>query len=264
MHSLGITEDQKQQYQQEGFMVIEKALDNRMLDFTRRHCDAAVQMIEERLRGEGKTEDGINLLGKRYFISHYTERRPELFETVFNDVTAEICRATIGPDAWLHTEQFVVKYPDEGGRFAWHQDGGYTIYRGEGAEHRPYVTCWIALDDVSDANGTLRILPAPRAGTRELKEHVWVEKEGNMVGYHGDDPGDPIEMPAGSIAVFASTTFHRSGPNRTDRPRRGYFVAFSPEIIMNRNPEKGPWGRGIAFMQGERRVDPFQNTDMIL
>ena len=42
-----------------------------------------------------------------------------------------------------------------------------------------------------------------------------------MVGYFGDDPGDPVIVPAGSIACFSSTLFSRSGINATDRMRRG-------------------------------------------
>jgi ectoine hydroxylase-related dioxygenase (phytanoyl-CoA dioxygenase family) len=148
-------------------MVLDSVLDPGMLDFIRQYCDRAVLETESRMRAEGKTQDGINLLGSRYFISHFTRQYPPLFRAIFNDTMAEICRQTIGPDAYLHNEQFVVKLSGEEGKFAWHQDGGYTIDKGEGAPHRPYVTCWIPLDDVSDANGTVRILPYSRAGTRD-------------------------------------------------------------------------------------------------
>ena len=54
-----------------------------------------------------------------------------------------------------------------------------------------------------------------------------------MVGYFGDDPGDPVTVPAGSIACFSSTLFHRSGPNTTDRIRRTYVAQYSSEPILN-------------------------------
>jgi hypothetical protein len=48
------------------------------------------------------------------------------------------------------------------------------------------------------------------AGTRNVVEHVRDEETNNLVGYFGDDPGDPVIVPAGSIACFSTTVFHRS------------------------------------------------------
>ena len=82
---------------------------------------------------------------------------------------------------------------------------------------RRYLTCWIALDDVSEANGTVYLLPYERAGTRDVVVHVRDEETNDMIGYFGDDAGDPVVVPAGSIACFSSTVFHRSGPNTTEQ-----------------------------------------------
>ena len=40
-------------------------------------------------------------------------------------------------------------------------------------------------------------------------------------------------VPAGSIACFSSTLFHRSGPNTTDRVRRVYVAQYSAEPILS-------------------------------
>ena len=52
-----------------------------------------------------------------------------------------------------------------------------------------------------------------RAGHEAKVKHVKDEATNDMVGYFGDDPGIPVIAPAGSIAVFSSTSFHRSGLN---------------------------------------------------
>jgi hypothetical protein len=36
-------------------------------------------------------------------------------------------------------------------------------------------------------------------------EHVRDKQSNDLVGYFGDDPGDPVIVPAGSIACFSST-----------------------------------------------------------
>jgi ectoine hydroxylase-related dioxygenase (phytanoyl-CoA dioxygenase family) len=76
------------------------------------------------------------------------------------------------------------------------------------------------------------MLPYSRAGTKTRVDHVKDEKTNDMVGYHGDDPGEPVICPAGSIAVFSSTCFHRSGFNRTPKPRRVYLAQYSPAAIL--------------------------------
>ena len=53
------------------------------------------------------------------------------------------------------------------------------------------------------------------------------------MGYFGVDPGDPVIVPAGSIACFSSTLFHRSGPNTTDHVRRVYLAQYSTEPILD-------------------------------
>jgi ectoine hydroxylase-related dioxygenase (phytanoyl-CoA dioxygenase family) len=123
-----------------------------------------------------------------------------------------------------------VKSAERGMRFGWHQDSGFIGY-----PHPPYLTCWIALDDVSEANGTVYLLPYARAGTRDVVAHVRDEETNDMIGYFGTDPGDPVIVRAGSIACFSSTVFHRSGPNTTDHVRRVYVAQYSVEPVLSKD-----------------------------
>mgnify|MGYP001798179839 CR=1 FL=1 len=88
---------------------------------------------------------------------------------LFSDLMANICRATIGDPAWLFWEQYVVKSADVGMKFAWHQDSGYLKNMLPGYT-KPYLTCWCALDDVDEHNGTITVLPFSRAGPQEVPE----------------------------------------------------------------------------------------------
>jgi ectoine hydroxylase-related dioxygenase (phytanoyl-CoA dioxygenase family) len=75
-----------------------------------------------------------------------------------------------------------------------------------------------AIDDFTAANGATEVIPG---------SHRW-----------GDDPPPadvalvPVEMPAGSVVVFAGTLLHRGGANTTDRPR----LAITPQYCE-------PWAR---------------------
>ena len=71
---------------------------------------------------------------------------------------ADVTRQLLGPDVWLFWEQYVIKGADKGGitKFSWHQDSGYVHWK-----NKPYLTCWITLDDVTEENGTVYLLPFP-------------------------------------------------------------------------------------------------------
>jgi ectoine hydroxylase-related dioxygenase (phytanoyl-CoA dioxygenase family) len=88
---------------------------------------------------------------------------------------------------------------------------------------------------MTEANGTVYLLPYSRAGTRDVVGHAREEESNDLVGYFGNDPGDPVIVPAGSIVCFSSTLFHRSGPNTTDRVRRVYVAQYSAEPILNKD-----------------------------
>jgi ectoine hydroxylase-related dioxygenase (phytanoyl-CoA dioxygenase family) len=118
-------------------------------------------------------------------------------------------------------------------KFGWHQDSGYVGY-----PHKPYLTCWCTLDDVNEENGSVYILPYSRAGVREIVKHSREEGTNDLIGYFGDDPGLPVIAPAGSIAVFSSVCFHRSGPNRTSKMRRIYLPQYSAEPILSEDGAK--------------------------
>ena len=131
-------------------------------------------------------------------------------------------RACLGGDSFLFNEQFVVKGAGTGASFAWHQDGAYV-----GFDHRPYLTVWIALDDTTEENGCVYLLPRDLDAQPGLDPHEWQEASRELNGYSGDDPGRPMTCRAGTVVAFSSLTLHRSGDNRTDTPRRAYVCQYS-------------------------------------
>jgi ectoine hydroxylase-related dioxygenase (phytanoyl-CoA dioxygenase family) len=90
-------------------------------------------------------------------------------------------------------------------------------------------------------------------GSRLRFSFVLTLPTNDLVGYHGDDRGDIVEVPAGSAAVFSSFTLHRSGVNTTDRMRRVYLIQFSPEVILKADGS-GPVAGAEPFPHQGRRV----------
>ena len=222
-----VTDQHRLQYERDGFFLLHSVIPEKDLEMLRSECASLVG--EQDAEMDRLKTDKLNLSRRnsRYFVFLAYKTRPQLGAFIFSDLMEEICRATIGDTAYLFWEQFVVKGTDKkGAEFGWHQDSGYVDH-----PHKPYVNAWVALDDMTIHNGTVSMLSYEKAGTRVKVEHKPDTKSGDRIGYFGTDPGVPAVMKAGSIAVFSSVCFHRSGANNTPKMRRAYAVQFSPEIV---------------------------------
>lgn len=224
-----ITDRHRKSYRDQGFFVLEEAVPLKQLELLRSTCDRLVAEQDAEMDRLGSAELNLSRRGSRYFVFLAFKEHPELGDVIFNDLMADLCRATVGPNAMLFWEQFVVKGSSNATKstFAWHQDAGYV----DGLPVPPYVNAWVALDDVTEENGTVYLLPYEAAGTRDRVQHEIDESSGDRIGYFGDHPGIPVVAPAGSIAVFSSTTFHRSGPNTSGQPRRAYALQFAADVV---------------------------------
>jgi ectoine hydroxylase-related dioxygenase (phytanoyl-CoA dioxygenase family) len=223
-----ISEELRRRFVDEGYFVLESVIPEEHLDALRNECQRFIDKRDAEMDAAGTDVIDLDQRGRRYFVNDCSLESPKLRRFLSSDVMAEICRATLGANAYLFNDQYVVKGADPQTRFSWHQDSGYIPYA-----HRPYLTCWCALDDVNEANGAVYLLPYSRAGTRDVIEHRKDDNSNDLIGYSGDDPGDPIVVPAGSIACFSSTVLHRSGPNTTSRMRRVYVAQYTAEPILS-------------------------------
>jgi ectoine hydroxylase-related dioxygenase (phytanoyl-CoA dioxygenase family) len=90
-------------------------------------------------------------------------------------------------------------------------------------------------------------------GIRTIVEHIRDNETGDKTGYFGTEPGVAAVVPAGSLIVFSSVTFHRSGANTTDRMRRAYVTQYSPEPIYKPNTNE-LMHLGVPFLENGRRL----------
>lgn len=246
-----VTQQMREQYETDGYFILERALSDEQLELLRSGAAYSIEKADREMDAAGVDRLKLNARGKRYFNEMIYRDRPELRQFLFSDTMAEICRATLGDQAYLFWEQYVIKAADPvDSAFAWHQDSGYVH-----EEHKPYLTAWIALDDVTEENGSVYLLPYTRSGIRSYVKHIQDEKTNDRVCYFGSDPGLPVVAPAGSIVCFSSVVMHRSGSNMTDRLRRVYLAQYSGEIIMTKDGSR-PWGSFEQFLHdGDKILD---------
>ena len=232
-------------FHRRGFCVIERVMSEEPLNAARAAADALVDAANRdhpyppSFLREGEAYTAISKAGSRLFFSNRCEHFPLLERFIKGELLSAIASDLIGPDVYLFNEQVVVKAPQLGDSFAWHQDSGYIRF-----EHKPYLTLWCALDDSTRDNGTVFIIPRDIRQDTTVNPHQWDTAGANLVGYFGDEAGELVEVSAGSVVAFSSVTLHRTGANRTDRSRRALVCQYTAEPLLR--PDTGrPHNRAV-------------------
>lgn len=224
-------------YHRDGYVVLPSALGAEELEALRFECERRLTSLVATMDAVGAQTLGLSHRDTRYFLHAPLEESPFLQEFLFEGTMVDVAASLIGPIVLFFLDLFVVKPPEVGLPMAWHQDGGYVM----GHPHDPYVSLWVALDDMTADNGALWVLPRDRqpvpdgSDGRAPVPHGKDRSTNDLVGYDGPDPGELLEVPAGSIVAMASTTFHRTGENRSSRPRRAFLASYSPTPITTRD-----------------------------
>ena len=223
--------EQSRLFADQGYAVFPGALAGNALALLRAQCDSFVAREDARMDAAGVDTIGISHRGKRYFANECQRVVPELRSVLFSRAMADICRAALGGTAYFFFDQYVVKGPEGGLPFAWHQDSGYVVDNGGPPDHAPYLTCWCPLDDSTEENGTVRLIPGSHR--RGIVPHDRQAGTNDLVGAPADAEGIVIEARAGDVVAFSSLTLHATGANRSNRPRRVYLAQYTPEAMLN-------------------------------
>src|SRR5476651_1691811 len=144
-----VTREHIRQFEENGYFILEKIVQDEHLEILRDSARIFMDKLHAEMDRTGTDVIGITHRNKRYFISNRYKESDRVKEVLFSELMAEICRATLGPEVFLFNEQYVLKCAEVGMKFGWHQDSGYI-----GHPHKPYLSCWCALDDVNLENGT--------------------------------------------------------------------------------------------------------------
>lgn len=77
---------------------------------------------------------------------------------------------------------------------------------------------------------------------------------GATTGYFGSDPGEILQVPAGTAVIFSALTLHGSGDNLSAAPRRALNLAFGQGLAENQNG-MGRANTRVPFLVGGEVVD---------
>lgn len=151
----------------------------------------------------------------------------EFFEFATDPALLDIVEQLIGPDIVLWASAVFCKPAATGLEVPWHQDGQYWPIR-----PRATVTAWIALDEVGEDNGCMRVIP----GSHLLGDfsHDVSDREDLVLNNVVNDPRldlstvRNIELAPGQFSLHDANLVHGSLPNRSGRRRAGYAIRYMP------------------------------------
>jgi ectoine hydroxylase-related dioxygenase (phytanoyl-CoA dioxygenase family) len=176
--------------------------------------DSATGLYEDLVRREGFSGPSL-----RYRKLEKLELDPLFFALVRSRAFERVARALVpGPVALYRAVLF--NKAAEGGTFLpFHQDGG----RMWGLDRDPTLQLWTALDDAGPLAGCLEIVPGSHVGGLATPLGG-VVPEARVAAEDADRHAEKVFAEAGEVILLHNHVWHRSGVNRTSRPRRAVTV----------------------------------------
>lgn len=151
----------------------------------------------------------------------------------------------LGPDLLIWRSNFQEKRVGDPG-VPWHQDAAYF-----GLQPAVMVSAWIAIDEATEANGCLRVVPGSHHALWRHRHDPSAEAFARAL---DDDAVDlakavPFCLKPGEFVLFNELTVHGSEANRTDRRRLGLTPRITVPFV--RVPSLADGGRrAVAMVRG--------------
>jgi len=221
-----LSDQQVEFYRQNGYLAGVPVLDSRQVDVLRAELEG---LFDPRHPGHE--------LFHEYHSNESSDPNTVLFHALgawriaagFHDLlwnpafTVPASQLLGGPVRFWH-DQLFCKPARHGGVVAWHQDYSYWTR----TKPMAHLTCWIALDDATRANGCVNYVPGSHrwellaitglAGGMDAVQSVLSDQQKQQF------KPLPVEVRRGCAAFHHPLMVHGSFENRTDRPRRAAVI----------------------------------------
>lgn len=228
-------------YRNDGYVIVEGALDE---DLMRRAITLAKQN-PDLLAGAHATRDAE---GKATLLDIYNELGSDPFSAIVaSEQLVGVVEQLLGETAMHYHHKLMLKEPRVGGAWEWHQDYGYWYHRG--CLYPRMLSCFVAMDPSTRANGCLQVLKGSHhlgridhgvAGEGQMgaaPDRVAAALERHEIVHVESGPGDAL--------FFDCNLLHRSDANHSDQSRWTIVGAYT--AASNR-----------LFEPGEHPVTPIE------
>tara|TARA_B100001996_G_scaffold118624_1_gene89834 strand:- start:301 stop:1134 length:834 start_codon:yes stop_codon:yes gene_type:complete len=238
-----LTPEQHEQYKEKGFIAPLDALNKEEAEEVKNE----IEFIEKKWPNE------LNGLGRNYV--HLIS--PIFDKVVHNSKVLDAVESIIGKNILACGTTLFIKNPDEKGFVSFHQDAKYI-----GLEPHNWVTAWIAVTDVNEKNGCMRMWSGTHKN--DLKNHVekFDNNEGNLL-TRGQtvenvplEETEPVILKSGQMSLHHPRIVHGSGVNKSKERRIGFVI----QSYIGSNVEQV---LGKMYVQQARGEDSFNYHDHV-
>ncbi len=214
-----LTEEQRQQFRDEGYLIVRNVLDDVSIS---RLIEAGDRIIAKEDRFNRFQTNGGLYDGYRNCITIDDAFIPLLT----NGITLPLVIQLLGSNLQLSTSHLIYRYPDPPGtpdtvrRPGWHRDNGRTqLDLGQGKYPRIGLKCAFYLTDLSQRKSGVTLL-AP--GSNQLVDRIEIPPGAT-------DPANALEplLNPGDCVIFEYRTWHAGAPNFSDITRKAVMIGYA-------------------------------------
>ena len=167
----------------------------------------------------------------------------------------DVVQAVIGPDIILWNSFIPIKPPHSAAYFGWHQDGTFWNI----APIEETVTVWLALSNVTLANGGMRMIPGSHQWGQLEHEKTYDAKSMLRRGQRitaviDETAATSISLALGEASLHNAMVLHGSGANESDHWRLAVGLNYVSGSVA---PRQGYRDSGL-LLRGEKRVRGFE------
>lgn len=253
-----LTAQQVSFFNEHGYLVVEDAVDAQALELLRQDFNGWVEESRQHSQAYGEAIDGR----PRFDVeSGHTAQTPALrrvnapvevsdayFQAMTNSRMTQMVAELIGPDIKFHHSKINSKLPGAKTVVKWHQDFPFTPHSND-----DLITALLMVDEVTDENGPLEVLPGSHKGEIHSLWH-----DGVFTGAIDDKSAQACQKnavkcmgQAGSVCLMHTRLLHGSAPNLSDAPRTLFIAVYSAEDAIPYSPNPMPNKYEGMVVQGE-------------
>ncbi|TBR44891.1 phytanoyl-CoA dioxygenase family protein [Marinomonas agarivorans] len=250
-----LTDEQKQQYRQQGYLLLENVCSSELLAAVKERAAHIVNTWQDSDSSHIFTTKDNDRSGNDFFLDSAEEIRCFFEEEAFDEQgnfvqDRALCINKIGHalheldpvfEAFSHRpilgeiaqdigllepqirqSMYIYKQPRIGGEVKWHQDASFFF-----TTPQSVVTYWFAIEDATLENGCLWVEPKGHNGA--LRERFNRSGSDTTMESLDNTPwptetGIAVPVKAGSLVVFHGHLPHYSAPNRSSKSRQAYTL----------------------------------------
>ena len=250
---------QLDQFWKDGYLMVEDVVDDNLLnamrsDFadwvteSRTHSESYGTIVDGRSRFDLEPGHNADVPALRR-VNAPVEVSDAYYAAMFDSRMTACVADLIGPNVKFHHSKINSKLPGGQTEVKWHQDFPFTPHSND-----DLVTALLMIDEVTEENGPLEVLPGSHKGdihglwhngvfTGAVAEDVAKESQSKAVRCVGK---------AGSVCLMHTQLLHGSTSNLSAQPRTLFICVYSAEDAIPCSPNPVPTKFQGLLVKGER------------